>query len=179
MVIVNFENNANSISEEKYVKLIEKVVSFILQKEACPYPSEVSVLLTDNAGIREINREFREKDCETDVLSFPNFDFNVPADFNDLKAYEEHFDYFNPENHAFYLGDIMISEERARIQAEEYGHSYTREFSFLIAHSLLHLIGYDHMTDEEAKIMEEKQRSYLDELGITRDFTIETPDQID
>ena len=75
---------------------------------------------------------------------------------------------FHPENDCFVLGDIMISRDRMLAQAEEYGHGITREFAFLIAHSVLHLIGYDHMEETEAKCMEEKQNQYLNELGITR-----------
>ena len=96
--------------------------------------------------------------------------FESPADFTELTEYEGDFDYFNPENEAFYLGDIMISEEKALDQAEDYGHSYVREIAFLIAHSVLHLIGYDHMLEEDAAVMEHKQSSYLEELGITREL---------
>lgn len=177
-MIINFENHANDIPEAFYIKLASKVVSYILKKEGCPYESELSLLLTDNNGIREINREFREKDSETDVLSFPNYPFEAPSDFEALKDVEQHFDFFNPENHAFYLGDIMISDEKAKAQAEEYGHSYVREIAFLIAHSTLHLIGYDHMTPEERAFMEEKQDKYLEEIGISRDKTYEISDFI-
>lgn len=178
MIIINFENQANEISDLFYQTLAQDIVSHILLKEGCPYQSEVSFLLTDNEGIREINRDFRDKDSETDVLSFPNFTFQIPSDFHSLKKYENHYDYFNPENHAFYLGDIMISEEKARKQAEEYGHSYVREIAFLLAHSTLHLIGYDHMTPEESVIMENKQNQYLEELGITRNKDYEISDYL-
>ncbi len=176
MILVNFENHITDDSEQSYIDLISKVTQHILLSEGCTYDSEVSVILTDDEEIRQTNLSFREIDKATDVLSFPNFDFNTPANFSILKDYENDFDYFNPENKAFYLGDIMISDVKARLQAEEYGHSYTREFAFLIAHSILHLIGYDHMTTEEATVMEEKQRNYLNELGITReaDFDLGT-----
>ena len=176
MIIVNFENSVNNITDDFYIRLASKVISHILFKEGCPYKSEVSFLLTNNPGIKEINRDFREKDIETDVLSFPNFNFETPGDFKAVKEFENHFDYFNPENNAFYLGDIMISDEKAKLQAEEYGHSYLREIAFLLAHSTLHLIGYDHMTPEEAKEMEEKQNQYLEDLGITRNTSLDIND---
>lgn len=178
MVIINFENNANDIDELFYIKIASDVISYILKQEGCPYESEVSFLLTDNEGIKEINCNFRNKDVETDVLSFPNFAFESPADFAEINKFLNHFDYFNPENQAFYLGDIMISENKARLQAEEYGHSYVREIAFLLAHSTLHLIGYDHMTPEDAVLMEEKQNRYLEELGITRNKNLEISDYL-
>lgn len=168
MIIVNFENRVNDRPDEFYTSLVEKVAGHILKAEGCPYQCEVSLILTNDGEIRGINEEFRHKDTATDVLSFPNYAFESPADFTELTEYEGDFDYFNPENEAFYLGDIMISEEKALDQAEDYGHSYVREIAFLIAHSVLHLIGYDHMVEEEAKHMETKQNEYLNDLGITR-----------
>ncbi len=169
MILVNFENHVSDESEQSYIDLISKVTRHILLAEGCTYDCEVSVILSDDEEIRQTNLAFREIDKATDVLSFPNYDFNMPADFESLEDYKNDFNFFNPENKAFYLGDIMISDARARLQADEYGHSYAREFAFLIAHSILHLIGYDHMTPEEASVMEEKQRNYLNELGITRE----------
>ena len=169
MILVNFENHITDESEQSYIDLITKVTQHILLAEGCTYDSEVSVILTDDEEIWQTNLAFREIDKATDVLSFPNFDFIKPADFEALKDHMNDYNYFNPENKAFYLGDIMVSDAKAHLQAEEYGHSYAREFAFLIAHSILHLIGYDHITPEEASVMEEKQRNYLNELGITRD----------
>lgn len=170
MIIVNFENRVNDRPDEFYTSLVEKVAGHILKAEGCPYQCEVSLILTNDGEIRGINEAFRHKDTATDVLSFPNYAFESPADFTELTEYEGDFDYFNPENEAFYLGDIMISEEKALDQAEDYGHSYVREIAFLIAHSVLHLIGYDHMLEEDAAVMEHKQSSYLEELGITREL---------
>lgn len=174
MIIINFENNANEIRDELYINLANRLCSHILKREGCSFDCEISVILTVDDEIRKTNLDFREKDMATDVLSFPNFDFDTPADFAFLEHCKTDFEYFNPENNALYLGDIMISDERARLQAKEYGHSYTREFAFLLAHSILHLIGYDHMEPAEAEIMEKKQSDYLDELGITREITFET-----
>ena len=112
-----------------------------------------------------MNLEFRGIDRATDVLSFPMTEFPSPADY----AYPDTDDSsFDPETGELMLGNIVISKERAKEQAEEYGHSVEREFAFLIAHSMLHLLGYDHMEDEERLVMEKKQREVLEMLGITR-----------
>ena len=142
------------------------VVEMSLDYVKCPYDIEVSLLITDNEGIREYNRDYRNIDKETDVLSFPNVDFEVPADFSNVEAQFE--DYFNPDSGNLILGDIIVSAQKVLEQAASYGHSEKREFAFLIAHSMLHLCGYDHMEEAEAKQMEEKQEAVLNKLGITR-----------
>lgn len=145
---------------------VEKVMEEVLDSEGCPYEAQVNVLITDNEGIHQYNRDYRQIDRPTDVLSFPNLDFESPADFSML---EEHMaDYFDPESDELLLGDIIISADKVYEQAESYGHSVQREFAFLVAHSMLHLCGYDHMEPEEAAIMEEKQEKVLQQLGITR-----------
>ena len=131
----------------------------------CPYEAEVSLLLTTNEEIHRMNLEFRDVDRPTDVLSFPMIPFETPADYSVAEDDESCFDLDSGE---LLLGDIMISAERAAAQAEEYGHSVKREFCFLVAHSMLHLLGYDHMTPEEAADMEARQAKALEELGITR-----------
>ncbi len=148
-----------------YQELAEKVADAVLDYEKCPYEAQVELLLTMNEEIRQMNREFRGIDRATDVLSFPMVDFPEPAAYDYL---EEDEDSFDPETGELMLGNIVISKERALSQAEEYGHSVKREFSFLIAHSMLHLLGYDHMEDDERIVMEQKQREILDMLGITR-----------
>lgn len=148
--------------------MAKKVIEHILQKEGCPFDCEVNLTLTDNDGIQAVNKEFRDMDKPTDVLSFPNCDFDTPGEFSQFRDEDVYFDCFNPENDYFVLGDIMISRDKMLAQAEEYGHGVTREYAFLIAHSVLHLIGYDHMEEEEAKHMEAKQNEYLNDLGITR-----------
>lgn len=152
--------------EFDYEKLLRRVIEASLDEEGCPYEAEVNVVLTDNEEIHKINKEFREIDRPTDVLSFPMLEYETPGNFDFL---EEREDCFHPETGELLLGDIMISVERAVEQAEEYGHSLEREMAFLTAHSMLHLCGYDHMEEEERLIMEEKQRLILDKLGITRD----------
>lgn len=139
----------------------------VLEAEGCPYEAQVSLILTDDAGIRELNRETRGIDRATDVLSFPNVDFEQAGVFDGLEEREA--DYFEPDTGELILGDIMISLDRVREQAESYGHSQKREFAFLVAHSMLHLCGYDHMEEAEAEEMERRQEEILMRLGITRD----------
>ena len=143
----------------------EKVCRAVLEEEKCPYEVQVSLVVTDNAGIRELNRECRGIDRETDVLSFPNLDFEREGEFHvdDKKA-----DYFDPESGELILGDIMISADKVKQQAKEYGHSLRREFAFLVAHSMFHLCGYDHMEEQAAEVMEKKQREVLERIGIRR-----------
>lgn len=143
-----------------------KVIVEVLDLENCPYEASVNVLLTDNEEIHAMNHQYRGIDRPTDVLSFPNVDYNNPADFTGIEDTIE--DYFDPENGELCLGDIVISVEKVYEQAEEYGHSPLREYAFLIAHSMLHLLGYDHMESGEAALMEQKQEKILNRLGITR-----------
>ena len=148
-------------------KVVESVVIEVLDSEGCPYESQVNVLLTDNEGIRMFNKEYRNIDKETDVLSFPNLDFEEPG-FYEVDE-EAEADYFDPESGELILGDIIISVDKVKEQSESYGHSQKREFAFLVAHSMLHLAGYDHMEPDEAKVMEAKQEAVLQKLNITRD----------
>lgn len=127
-----------------------------------PYECEVNVLLTDEEGIRVMNGEFRDLDRETDVLSFPMNEFSSPEQFD-----EDRLD-FHPESGELLLGDIVINVARVYSQAEEYGHSLRREYAFLLIHSLLHLIGHDHMEQEEEERMRNRQRDVLEQLEIVR-----------
>lgn len=147
-------------------EIITQVVKEALRHENCPYDIELNVLLTDNASIQEINKEQRQIDAPTDVLSFPMIDYETPADFSIVEKQTE--DYFNPETGELLLGDIVISVDKVLEQAESYGHSAKRELAFLVAHSMLHLFGYDHMEDEERLVMEEKQRELMHNLSIER-----------
>lgn len=153
--------------EFEYQQLAEKVVAFCLEHEGFPYAAEVSLTLTDDVGIHEINKEFRQTDCATDVLSFPLLSYEKAGEFAFLE--KEDGEDFNPDTGEVMLGDIMISVEHVLLQAENYGHSVRREFAFLIVHSMLHLFGYDHMTESEAAIMEEKQRQILAAMNISRE----------
>ncbi|MBO4807886.1 MAG: rRNA maturation RNase YbeY [Lachnospiraceae bacterium] len=153
----DIETLATSVGEE------------VLKNEKAAINPVVNLLVTDAEGIREYNKEFRNIDKETDVLSFPNMEFETPGIF-DLEYIEENSaDFTDPDTGEVILGDIIICVERVLSQAKKYGHGVKREFAFLVAHSMLHLCGYDHMTEAEAKIMEEKQEIALAALGITRD----------
>ena len=143
----------------------ELMAETVLEYEDCPYEAEVNLLLTDDEEIRVMNREYRQIDRATDVLSFPMLEYETPGD---LSCIEERADAFNPETGELMLGDIVISKDRVISQAEEYGHSVRREYAFLIAHSMLHLLGYDHMEEDERKIMEDRQRGIMEKAGILR-----------
>ena len=148
-----------------YAVLADRVAGKVLEMEGCPYDAQVNLVLTDNEEIKEVNGQFRNIHAPTDVLSFPMIPFETPAGY---EIVEEDESYFDLDTDELLLGDIMISVDKVFAQAEEYGHSVTREFCFLVAHSMLHLLGYDHMASEEAAVMEAKQAKALDELGITR-----------
>lgn len=160
------ENEVNRELDFDYEEVIKSVISKTLETENCPYETEVNVLLTGNNEIHEVNKEYREIDRATDVLSFPMVDYDYPSDFSYVETNPE--SYINPETDELLLGDIMISVDKVYEQANEYGHSRKREFAFLIAHSMLHLLGYDHIDEAERKVMEVKQEAILDALGITR-----------
>lgn len=148
-----------------YTALANKVAQQILDSENCPYEASVNLVITDNEEIKRVNAEFRSINAPTDVLSFPMIPFETPADYSVVEDQDEYFDLDTDE---LLLGDVMISVDRVFSQAEEYGHSTEREFSFLFAHSMLHLLGYDHMEPEEAAVMEAKQTQALKVLGINR-----------
>lgn len=165
---LNIEYETDIKLDIEYETIISKVVNMAMDTEECPYEAEINVILTDNNEIKNINKSYREIDSATDVLSFPLVDYEIPADFSHLEENVD--DYFNPETGELLLGDIIVSVEKVVSQAEEYGHSKERELGFLIAHSMLHLFGYDHMEEAERNFMEEKQRKILDNLGITREL---------
>ena len=142
------------------------VIEAALEYENCPYEAEISVLLTTDEEIRKLNRSARGLDRPTDVLSFPMLEYDRPGDFSWLESEPQ--DAFNPETGELMLGDIVISKDRVLAQAEEYGHSPVREYAFLIAHSMLHLFGYDHMEEEERRQMEERQRGIMEKVNILR-----------
>ena len=149
-----------------YEKIAHEVIEAAIDYVDCPYECEVNLMLTDNDTIHEINKEQREIDRPTDVLSFPMAEYEQPADFSKI---EEDPMAFDPESGEFLLGDIVISIDHAVMQARDYGHSLRREIAFLCVHSVLHLLGYDHVTsDEDERIMFDKQREILGSMGITR-----------
>lgn len=162
-VVIN--NNLEQVNE-KYENIINEVIAVSLEVEKCPYEAEISVTITDNEEIKKINNEFRNMDKPTDVLSFPLIDYNKPSDFSIIE--EDDDELFDLDTGELMLGDIIISMERAKEQAKEYGHSIEREIGFLTAHSMLHLMGYDHIEVNEEKLMKEKQEQILGEVGLVR-----------
>lgn len=161
------ENNTEKEFSFSIEEIFEKTATAVLEAENCPYETSINLLLTDNDGIRGYNKEYRGIDKETDVLSFPNLDYEQAGIFAITEETEA--DYFDPDSGELLLGDIMISVDKIAEQAAEYGHSELREFAFLTAHSMFHLCGYDHMTEAEAAVMEQKQEAVLEKLGIRRE----------
>ena len=160
------------MEEEGSVKLLFDVketaklmIETVLAYENCPYEAQVELLLTTDEEIHAMNREHRGIDRATDVLSFPMLDLKRPGD---LSGVENMPDAFDPESGELMLGDIVISKDKVIAQAEEYGHSVKREYAFLIAHSMLHLLGYDHMHEDERLLMEQRQREIMEKAGIPR-----------
>ena len=160
------ENEAEKELDFDYEAVTKAVVKKVLEIEKCPYETEINVLITGNDEIRRINNEFRDIDKATDVLSFPALDYKKPAVFDFVEDSPD--EYMNRETDELILGDIMVSADKVYEQAKEYGHGRKREFAFLITHSMLHLLGYDHIEDDERKIMEEKQENILRLLEISR-----------
>ena len=146
--------------------LVRQVAEAVLTAESCPFACSLAVLLTDDAAMQEINLAERGIDRPTDVLSFPYVDYRAPGDFTGL---EEDPLLFDPDSGELLLGDMVISLDKVSSQAEEYSHSPRRELAFLVAHSMFHLLGYDHEEEAERLVMEEKQEVLLQQLGITRE----------
>lgn len=148
-----FTNETNFNLEEKYQNIILNVINQTLEYENFSKNVEVSISFVTNEEIKQINNKYRNINKETDVLSFPLIDFNIET--------------INTNN-IIILGDIIISIEKAISQAEQYGHSIEREIGFLTAHSMLHLLGYDHMEENEEKIMFLKQDEILKNINLNR-----------
>lgn len=149
MIKVLFCNKTGKAFDRKTLNAMKKVICYTIEAEKPDIDGEVSLTICDNAYIKELNYEYRSIDAPTDVLSFPTLDFDVGG--------------YN------LLGDIIISLERASLQAEEYGHSLLRELCFLSVHSALHLLGYDHIDDEDGRLyMENRQEEVLNQFGIGR-----------
>ncbi len=156
MVIYANEQDKFEISDEM-TKIIEQCVNGVLKAHSVEEETEISVLFTDNAGIKEINCEMRNIDKETDVLSFPQYEFEELGVIEKQDGYP-----------VIVLGDIVLSLEKADEQAKDFGHSFEREVGYLCVHSMLHLLGYDHMTDDDKTIMRAKEEEILTKIGLTR-----------
>ena len=158
IVVVSEESEA----AEKYAALCKNCVSAVFKRLSLDFDAEVSLSLVSESEIREINLEHRAIDMVTDVLSFP---LGTPEPF---AAVAEDFD-VSPENGCHCLGDIVLCPERAAAQALEYGHSLRRENAFLLVHSILHLLGFDHVSTEQEAVMFPLTEEILNGMGIDRD----------
>lgn len=163
---IQIEYEAKEIFPFDYKSLLQRVIINSCDYIECPYEVEVNIVITNNEGIQEVNRQYRQMDVPTDVLSFPMLEYRVPGDFAFLE--EELTADFNPDTGELLLGDIMLNYDRVVSQAENYGHSLERELAFLTVHSMLHLFGYDHMEQKERLVMEAKQEELMQLLGISR-----------
>lgn len=146
--------------------IINRVIHEALNYLKFPYEAEINVYICDNSYIRKINKEYRDIDKATDVLSFPMIEYNTAGDFSIIDEDKEA--YLNPETGDIVLGDIMISVEKVITQAIAYGHSNQRELAFLVAHATLHLSGYDHIEDDDRIEMERLQEEILNKCNYTR-----------
>ena len=155
-IISSNEQEKYEISEE-LMKKIESVIEECENEEEVFFDNEISITFTDNENIRQINNDYRQKDVETDVLSFPIYE---KYELDEEKNIES--DFIRP------LGDIVISMEKADEQSKDFGHSFEREVCYLVCHSMFHLMGYDHIQEDEKKIMREKEEKVMDKLNITR-----------
>lgn len=162
--MIEFSNDQELFQFNDEIKdLINSSIDAALRFEGFKHNYEVSVVITDNAGIKNMNSQYRSIDRETDVLSFPLIEFCKNG-----QIYEVSDDEINPETGNVMLGDIVISIEKASQQAMEYGHSFEREMAFLTVHSTLHLLGYDHMLRDEEIIMREKEEKILTSINLSR-----------
>ena len=156
--------DVEGVDSDRTRALIRKAIRTALAAEGVTVPCEVDVLLTNDVGIHQINLDMREVDRPTDVLSFPEFEF-VPGE----PPTEEDEDCIDIATGLLPLGDMVISVERVKEQAKEYGHSAKRELSYLVVHSVLHLLGYDHLDEGPQKAqMRAREDAIMEELGITR-----------
>lgn len=162
---IYIENESDIKLNIPYRKIIEDSINLSLDFEKVPYECEISVTIVDDERIHEINKKFREIDRSTDVLSFPLNEFEKAADWQNFDEDKASFNYDTGE---LMLGDIILSAEHIIKQANEYGHTRKRELAFLVIHSILHLLGYDHMTKEDEEKMFSKQRQILDLGGYKR-----------
>ena len=155
---------------EGYEKIADDVIRTVFEKYPCPFECELSLYIVDAGTIREANASQRGIDRVTDVLSFPNLPFTPEcvADFSMIEEGDP--DFFDPESGDLCLGEVMICAEKLKEQAENYGHGVVREFAFLLAHSLLHLLGWDHEEEADRIRMEEEQELILKEAGYERTY---------
>lgn len=162
---VNIDEEVEIKFDFDYINIINKLVRTTAEYVKCPYEIMVNILFVNNDAMQIINKNNRNIDATTDVLSFPLIEYDEPCDFDCID--EQRGAFFEPDTGELLLGDIVISIDKVKSQAVEYAHTEMRELSFLVVHSMLHLFGCDHI-DEEDKQMESMQREILNMLNITR-----------
>jgi len=152
---------------DNLIEKLTKVIEFALKEEEVHVKCEVSLVFVDNDQIKEINNDTRKINKETDVLSFPMLEYENRKVFKEMyKDYK--FSQSDFDGEELVLGDIVISLEKALEQSKEFNHSYERESSYLVIHSVLHLLGYDHMEEDEKEVMRSREEEILNKLNITR-----------
>ncbi|MFL0247412.1 rRNA maturation RNase YbeY [Candidatus Clostridium stratigraminis] len=166
MILIDNRQN-NIILKKQEEEILKEIIDYTLKEEGVNIDYEVSVIFVDNTNIRELNLEFRNIDRETDVLSFPMLEYTPKKVYKDLYI-DYHFtvDYFDEKR--LLLGDIALSLEKAKEQSEEFGHSFIREICYLTIHSLLHLLGYDHIEEDDKLKMRMREEEILGRFNIIR-----------
>lgn len=167
MIYIDNRQNKIEVTNEME-ELLNNVVSFTLKEECVEVDFEVSVILIDNEEIKKINNEFRDINRETDVLSFPMLEYPAGKVFKEVYKVEQYNEKNLDEGHLV-LGDMALSLEKVMEQSKEYGHSFNRELAYLTVHSMLHLLGYDHMEEGEKNVMRSREEYILEKLSMIRE----------
>lgn len=166
--MIYIDNRQNKIDVPKgIIDKINEIIKFALKEEKVEYECEISIIFVDNVMIRKLNKRYRNIDRETDILSFPMLFYPSHKVFKDVYLNRK-IDISNFDGENLVLGDIALSIEKAEKQSIEYNHSFEREVIYLIIHSVLHLLGYDHIEDDDKKIMRKREEEILQKFDITR-----------
>lgn len=168
MILSDNRQNKIEITEEIEL-LLQNIINYTLKEEKVSMEYEVSLIFVDNCSIKEINREYRNIDRETDVLSFPMLEYPAKKVYKDIYINFEFDESYFDEKYLV-LGDIAVSLEKALEQSIEYGHSFLRETAYLVVHSTLHLLGYDHMEEDDKVVMRKREEEILESFSINRDM---------
>ncbi|MCB2306599.1 rRNA maturation RNase YbeY [Clostridium estertheticum] len=166
--MILIDNRQNKIEVTKELEtVIKDVIEYTLCEEKLSIDNEVSVIFIDNEEIKEINKKYRGIDKITDVLSFPMLNYPENKVFKEVYINYE-FDRSDLYDEKLVIGDVALSLERAKQQSEEFGHSFIRECAYLTVHSILHLLGYDHMEEDQKNIMRKREEEILKNFSLTR-----------
>ena len=166
--MILIDNRQNKIEVTKELEIVIKdVIEYTLKEEKLFIDTEVSVIFIDNEEIKEINKKHRGIDKITDVLSFPMLNYPENKVFKDVYINYK-FDQSDLYDEKLVIGDVALSLEKAKQQSEEFGHSFIRECAYLTVHSILHLLGYDHMEETQKNIMRKREEEILNNFSLTR-----------